>query len=172
MNGNPRGHQRIVAVSAFVPNATGDVLLVRTLARPDTWEMPGGRVETDETLDATVRREVLEETGMEIEPLGVSGVYSNVSLELLVVVFSARLLGGLLRTPPDEIIEAAFVPLEGQRLSTLVTRPPSLSRILDAHYAHSLAPYEGWELRPRPARLARVGPNRPGPGALGASRKG
>ena len=169
MNGDPRGHQRLVAVSAYVPNEAGEILLVRTVARPDTWEMPGGRVEAGESLDAAVRREVREETGMEIEPLGISGVYSNASLDLLVVVFGARLCGGRLCTPPDEIREAAFAPLT-EGLSALVRRPQMLSRILDAAYAPSLAPYESWSAHPPSVRLGRVGPNRPGAGALPTDR--
>jgi len=36
---------------------------------PGKWEVPGGRLEFGETLDDHIRREVMEEVGLEIEPL-------------------------------------------------------------------------------------------------------
>ncbi|MCO6003391.1 NUDIX domain-containing protein [Actinoallomurus purpureus] len=35
---------------------------------PGKWEFPGGRMESAEGLDQHVRREVLEETGLQVEP--------------------------------------------------------------------------------------------------------
>lgn len=168
MNGDPRGHRRLVAVSAYVRNAAGELLLVRTHARPDTWEMPGGRVEAGESLDVAVRREVAEETGMAVEPVGVTGVYGNLDLDLLVVVFAARLVGGRLRPQLDEIHEAAFVAMEPDRLTRLVGRPHVLSRILDAAHNRHPAPYESWRMRPGAGGTARVGPGRPDVAALHA----
>jgi 8-oxo-dGTP diphosphatase len=44
--------KHFIAVSAFVTNDQGEVLLLRTHWRSDTWEMPGGQVEIGEPLDA------------------------------------------------------------------------------------------------------------------------
>jgi len=43
--------KRIVAVSAYVKNDKGEVLLVKTHYRSDTWELPGGQVEIGESLE-------------------------------------------------------------------------------------------------------------------------
>jgi 8-oxo-dGTP diphosphatase len=44
---------------------------------PDTWDIVGGHVEPDETLDDTLRREVYEETGWELSHvLGVVGEHA------------------------------------------------------------------------------------------------
>ena len=47
------------------------VLLV--LERDGTWSVPGGRMESLETIEATARREVLEESGLTVDLEGILG---------------------------------------------------------------------------------------------------
>ena len=42
------------------------------------WSLPGGILETGETLDEGVRREVREETGLEVEPLSVFEIFERI----------------------------------------------------------------------------------------------
>ena len=42
------------------------------------WSIPGGLVETGESLDAAIRREVREETSLEIQPLGVIEIFERI----------------------------------------------------------------------------------------------
>jgi ADP-ribose pyrophosphatase YjhB (NUDIX family) len=53
------------------------LLLIQRAHEPNKggWSPPGGRIEFGETVFEAVRREVAEETGVEIEPLGVFQVY-------------------------------------------------------------------------------------------------
>ncbi|GAA1481432.1 hypothetical protein GCM10009624_18720 [Gordonia sinesedis] len=60
---------RIPAVGAVVRDTTGRFLLVQRGHEPQAglWTVPGGKVERGETFRAAVAREVLEETGIEID---------------------------------------------------------------------------------------------------------
>lgn len=42
------------------------------------WSLPGGLVETGESLESAVCREVLEETGLEVKPLGVLEIFERI----------------------------------------------------------------------------------------------
>lgn len=56
----------LVTVGGLLRDARGNVLLVRTRKWSGKWGIPGGKVELGETLEAAFRREILEETGLEI----------------------------------------------------------------------------------------------------------
>lgn len=140
--------KHMVAVSAYITNEKGEALLIKAHWRKDTWESPGGQVEQGEALDAAVRREVLEETGIEITVEGVTGVYYNASTEILSVVFKAECSSSEIRMQPEEIFDARFIELTEENTGDYITRPHMLSRTLDAMRAESFVPYETWEVRP------------------------
>jgi phosphoglycolate phosphatase len=57
----------IATVGALIGNSAGQVLMVRTQKWSDLWGIPGGKIKWGEpSLDA-LRREIMEETGLEIE---------------------------------------------------------------------------------------------------------
>lgn len=81
--------KNLVAVAAYAENNLSEVLLVRTHSKQDSWDLPGGVVEEKEPLHEAIQREVLEETGIHIQPLGVTGVYMNQSSGVLMILFTA-----------------------------------------------------------------------------------
>ena len=62
---------------ALVTDEQGRVLLVRRAGPPfeGAWDLPGGFVEEREHPLETLRRELLEETGLEVEPGAFLGVW-------------------------------------------------------------------------------------------------
>jgi 8-oxo-dGTP diphosphatase len=93
----------ILAVSAAIVR-DGRVLIVRR-ARPPAaglYTLPGGGVEAGETLFEAVRREVREETTLEIEPVGLAGyreaigrdAHGRIERHFVILPFAARWLAG------------------------------------------------------------------------------
>ena len=140
--------KHIIAVSANVTNEDGETLLVKTHWRSDTWEAPGGQVEEGEPLDKAVCREILEETGIVISPIGITGVYYNATKNILSVVFKAKYISGEIKIQPEEIKEAKFVHLTEENINNYITRPHMKSRTIDCMKAKSFIPYETWEVNP------------------------
>jgi ADP-ribose pyrophosphatase YjhB (NUDIX family) len=82
-----------VSVAAVIINAQDRALLIR---RRDNghWEPPGGVLELGEEIADGLRREVAEETGLEVEPSGLTGVYKNMTRGVVALVFRCRQTGG------------------------------------------------------------------------------
>jgi 8-oxo-dGTP diphosphatase len=123
--------RHIVAAAGYIVNAAGQVLLVHTLHRADTWEMPGGQVEEGESVEDAVKREILEESGIVCEVAGVSGIYQNRQSNVIVVVFRGIMTGGTLSTS-EETSAVRFVGPTPKILREMITRPQFLERTLQA----------------------------------------
>jgi 8-oxo-dGTP diphosphatase len=92
-----------LAVSAAIFR-DGNVLLVRRAGAPakGLWTLPGGRVEVGETLVAAVRREVLEETALDIDVIGLAGYRESIlpqavgdrGRHFVILPFAARWVSG------------------------------------------------------------------------------
>ena len=95
--------KHIVAVAGYLTNEKDEVLLAKVHWRADTWELPGGQVEEGEALDQAVCREMLEETGLTVKPLGVTGVYYNASMNILAVVFKVAYVSGEIKIQYDSL---------------------------------------------------------------------
>lgn len=102
-----------MAATGIVFNREDKVLLIR---RRDNglWELPGGVVEPDDSLEGAVVREVREESGIEVEVDRLIGVYKNVRNFAKCVVslaFLCRAVGGKLTTG-DETADAGWFTVE------------------------------------------------------------
>jgi ADP-ribose pyrophosphatase YjhB (NUDIX family) len=110
----------------------GRVLLVRRSIEPQQgkWTLPAGFVDAGEDPRRAAEREALEETGLEVETIGVFDVYSgreHPGGADIVLVFTARPMRGDLRPGDDADGAAFFGPDELPELAFDATR-----RSLDA----------------------------------------
>ena len=89
-----------VSVTGIVIDDHGQALLIQ---RRDNhrWEPPGGVLELGEAIHDGLRREVREETGLDVEPVALTGVYKNMSRAIVNLVFRVKVTGGTL-APNDE----------------------------------------------------------------------
>lgn len=106
-----------VGVGAVVVHE-GRVLLVKRRYEPlaGRWSLPGGGVELGETLEASVAREMLEETGLEVEVGPVIEVFDRITRDedgrvryhYVLVDYLCWPIGGHLRAGSD-VEDAVFV---------------------------------------------------------------
>jgi 8-oxo-dGTP diphosphatase len=89
----------------------GIVLLKRSIEpRIGKWVFPGGFVDRGEPVSAAAVRETLEESHLRVSLTGILDVYSFPASEVVVVVYAAEVVGGVLAAG-DECEEArAFSP--------------------------------------------------------------
>jgi ADP-ribose pyrophosphatase YjhB (NUDIX family)/SAM-dependent methyltransferase len=100
-----------VSVAGAVIREDGRVLAIRR-ADNGAWEPPGGVLEIHERPEDGVRREVREETGVEVEVERLSGVYKNLDRGVVALVFRCRAVGGGLRTTEESKDVAWLTPDE------------------------------------------------------------
>lgn len=111
-----------------------DVLLIRRGKAPfmGQWSIPGGGLDEGERLEDAARREVMEETGVEIRLLGLIGVYEalptardgeGVLRHTLMIDYAAEWVAGE-PVAGDDAVAAAFVNYEAAlaRVSWDLTR--------------------------------------------------
>jgi len=58
-------------VGALIVNDKDEILLVKSYKWGDKYTVPGGHIELGERSEVAVKREVREEVGLEVEPVGV-----------------------------------------------------------------------------------------------------
>lgn len=108
--------------------------------------MPGGNVELGEPLDKAICKEILEETGIVISPLGITGVYSNSTKHVITIVFKAVYISGEVKIQEEEIKEVKYIKIDESDIDRYITLPEQKSRTLDAMNAKYFIPYETWEM--------------------------
>jgi ADP-ribose pyrophosphatase YjhB (NUDIX family) len=116
-----------VSVAAVVVDDRQRVLLIQ---RADTgeWQIPGGVLERGESIDAGLRREVLEETGLHVHPKRLTGVYQHLPAAIVALVFRASAGLGDPR-PGDEAAALRWVEVDEARQ---LMRETFLVRLEDA----------------------------------------
>ena len=133
-----------VSVSGIIIDDHGRALLIR---RRDNhrWEPPGGVLELSEAIHDGLRREVREETGLDIEPIALSGVYKNMARAIVNLVFRCKITGGGLATNDEA---SAFRWTTESEVPGLMDEAYAI-RVLDALHetaAAAVRPHDGVHL--------------------------
>jgi len=96
-----------LTVDALIIYDRDSIILIKRKNDPyrGSWALPGGFVEYGETVESAVIREAKEETGLDIELKGVSGVYSNPDRDprghIITICYLAQKIGGKLKADTD-----------------------------------------------------------------------
>jgi 8-oxo-dGTP diphosphatase len=84
----------------------GKILLVKRGREPfkGDWAVPGGRIEDNETAEECAIREMKEETGVDVEIIRLTGIYSDPKRDprgIIVAAFLVRRVGGEVKAGDD-----------------------------------------------------------------------
>ena len=126
----PAANSLVPAASAIVTDESGRILLHRRRDN-DQWALPGGVMELGESLGECIVREVREETGFDVEPVGIVGIYSDPKhvfaytdgevRQEFSVCFECRIIAGELSVS-DESYEVEFFPAKDVATLPMVDR--------------------------------------------------
>lgn len=145
----PPANSIVPSVTAIVRNDADELLLVHKTDN-DLWALPGGGVDPGESVVQAVVREVKEETGLDVEVVELSGVYTNPHhviayddgevRQQFSLCFRTRLIGGEIATS-SETSEVVFVPV--RRLGEYNIHPSMRLRINHGLTVSGRSPYIG-----------------------------
>src|SRR3954453_18084436 len=97
-----------VSVAAAIIDNQGRFLVIRR-ADNGRWEPPGGVLELDESIEDGLIREVAEETGLQVEPVALTGVYKNMRRGIVALVFRCTVVAQFGQPPPNEVSEVVWL---------------------------------------------------------------
>jgi len=144
----PAANSIVVATTAFVLDDRDRVLLIHRTDN-DLWALPGGAQEFGEYIAETAVRETREETGIDIEVIGLVGVYTNPNhvveysdgevRQQFSLCFRGRPIAGTTR-PSDESSEVEWI---AQTSLDKLNIHPSMRLRIDHGFQRRPEPYIG-----------------------------
>jgi 8-oxo-dGTP diphosphatase len=105
--------------TAIIPFPQNKILLIkrRTVPFSGYWALPGGRVDSGETVEQTIVREVKEETGLDVAVMRKIGEYheqgvqDGVEYDYYPACFLVKTVGGEIKKQESEIEEIKLLSL-------------------------------------------------------------
>jgi ADP-ribose pyrophosphatase YjhB (NUDIX family) len=144
----PAANSVVPSVVAAVRNQRGELLMIHRTDN-NLWALPGGGHDIGESVSGTVVREVREETGIEVEVIGLVGIYSNPHhvmayddgevRQQFSICFTARPVGGQLGTSSESRQVRWVNPAELNQLDI----HPSMRLRIDHALKERATPYIG-----------------------------
>jgi ADP-ribose pyrophosphatase YjhB (NUDIX family) len=144
----------LIGVGAVVVQ-TGRVLLVRRGREPlkGQWSLPGGLLEVGESLTAGVAREVLEETGLIVEPVELIELLDRIHREgdrvryhYVIADYLCRVVSGELKAASDADAVRWVERAEWNSHSALALDPIAV-RVIEAGWQKAQAIFKSTEAR-------------------------
>ena len=110
-------YRHSVSVAGVTVRDDGRILVIK---RRDNgqWQAPGGILEAHEHIEAGLRREVQEETGVDVEPEQLTGVYKHMKLGVVALVFRCRAVGGVPKESAESVAVEWLTPTEVEEQMT------------------------------------------------------
>jgi len=115
-----KGAELRIGSCAVIFDETRTKVLLTKRSDNGLWCLPGGKMESGESVEECCQREVFEETGLEVRTKRLIGVYSNQNLlvvypdgnksQIVVLSFEVEITGGKLGLS-DETTDAGFYTL-------------------------------------------------------------
>ena len=99
-----------IVVAGVVLEQNGKFLLVQE-KQPKVygkWNLPAGRVDVGDSLEETAIKEAKEESGFEVELIREIGIYHERATAAVKHAYEAKIIGGELNFPRDEILDARW----------------------------------------------------------------
>ncbi|MFD0417316.1 NUDIX hydrolase [Streptomyces sp. NPDC127108] len=145
----PKANSVVPSVTAIVQDGSGRLLLIHKTDN-DLWALPGGGHDIGESIGHTVVREVMEETGIEVEVDNVVGLYTDPEhvmayddgevRQQFSICFRAHAIGGSVRTSSESKEVRWIDPADLERLDI---HPSMLLRIRHGLDESRREPYIG-----------------------------
>ena len=132
------GELRLGCCAVIFDEERGKILLTKRMDN-GLWCLPGGKMESGESVEECCRREVFEETGLEVQPGRLIGIYSNRDqlviypdghkVQIVVLSFEVEIIGGELGLSDETTAAEFFTFLE---IESMPMHGHHLERIKDA----------------------------------------
>jgi ADP-ribose pyrophosphatase YjhB (NUDIX family) len=116
------GHDPLIVVGASAMIRHENEVLLQRRGDTGAWGLPGGSMELGERIDQVAVREVREETGLDVEPLKLVGLYSDPqwmhtypdgnAVQVVIAHFDCRVIGGALKRDGVETLDLHYFPID------------------------------------------------------------
>ncbi|EZH65801.1 hypothetical protein DH09_13250 [Bacillaceae bacterium JMAK1] len=131
--------KRVDVVYALIRNHNDEILVVEN--ENSRWSLPGGAVETEETLEQALIREVYEETALHVERKGLAAVNEAKLHEsghhCVFFTFQVEVVGGTIeRLYPEEITKIEWVSIKVAN-ERMPYHTNGIKPLLDQHAAYT-----------------------------------
>ena len=107
----------VTSVVAVIVNDDGEILLTKRQVPPfqGEWVMPGGKIDLGEPITKALKREVLEEVGLQVEVQELVDVFEHVTpgennYHFVILYYRCRPLSCVISHNRAEVAEARWVP--------------------------------------------------------------